>query len=335
MNRERIQQLAFRRGFNRFRVASVEHGVGIGNYDRYLSKGRHGTMSWMVRSRPPRVDCRSLLPSAQSVIVLGVDYRHPIPEKPSGLVGRVSCYAWGRDYHNLIGKRLRSLCKELKALEPTIETYFGVDSRPFIERAWAERAGMGFVGKNCMIISPADSSYFFLGMILINRQLPIDRPITKDHCGRCRRCLDRCPTNAFVGERELDSRKCISYLTIEHKGDIPQQYWSGIGNWLFGCDVCQEVCPHNHRLLLSQHPDLAPRPKHAWVDLEWLFRAADSEILEEFTGTPLRRTGVERLRRNAAVTLSNVKDPTAKGFAQQIYPKVSPMVQRHLQWSLS
>ena len=170
-------------------------------------------------------------------------------------------------------------------------------------------------------------------MLLINKELPVDKPLTKDHCGRCQRCLDVCPTNAFTGPFQLDSRKCISYLTIEHPTDIPEQYRSQIGEWLFGCDLCQEVCPHNHRMLLSKHPDLAPRPRHAWVDLPWLLRAPEQEILEEFTGTPLRRSGVERLRRNAAVVLGNSKQPEAGKIARSVYGSVSPMVQRHLKWA--
>jgi epoxyqueuosine reductase len=328
-----LKEKALQRGFNRFRVTSVTSGLGIEHYDKYLSKGHHGSMGWMVRSRPPRADVRKLLPTAKSMIVLGLDYRHPIPVRPEGMYGRVSCYAWGRDYHNLIGKRLRSLSKELRLMDPTLEMYWGVDSRPFIERAWAQKAGLGYLGKNCMIISPADSSYFFLAMILINKELQPDQPIIRDHCGKCSRCIDICPTNAFIDSYQLDSRRCISYLTIEHPTDIPQVYRDKIGDWVFGCDLCQEVCPHNHKMLLSKHSDLAPRPQHAWIDLRWLLTAPDDEINDRFIGTPLRRSGPERLRRNAAVVLGNYKTNEAFELAKCAWKNSSPMVKRHLEWA--
>lgn len=298
-------ELAREFGFNRVKIAPAYSQVGIEHYDRFLSKGFHGTMSWMVRSRPPRADLRQLLPDAKSVVVLGLDYRHPRPPKPEYMSGRVSCYAWGRDYHKIIGKQLRNFTKRLQSINPEISTYWGVDSRPLIERAWAQEAGLGFLGKNCHIISPAESSYFFLAVMLINQTLEPDKPIVKDHCGRCSRCLDLCPTAAFINPYQLDSRRCISYLTIEYDGVIAPELAKKMGDWVFGCDICQDVCPHNHKELLSKHPDLAPRPKHAWLDLEWLFRADEQEILDELAGTPLRRAGVDRLRRNAAVCLSN------------------------------
>lgn len=305
MKRAQIISLAEEFGFNRVKIAPAFTQVGIEHYDQFLSQGFHGTMSWMVRSRPPRANIRQLLPDAQSVVVLGLDYRHPRPAKPDYLAGRVSCYAWGRDYHKIIGKQLRKFGKKLQNIDPTINTYWGVDSRPLIERAWAQEAGLGFLGKNCHIISPAQSSYFFLAVMLINQKLEPDAPIQKDHCGRCTRCLDACPTDAFINPYQMDSRKCISYLTIEYDGVIEPELARKMGDWVFGCDVCQDVCPHNHKLLLSKHPDLAPRPKHAWLDLEWLLRANETEILDELAGTPLRRTGVKRLRRNAVICLSN------------------------------
>lgn len=305
MKREEIISLAGEFGFNRVKIAPAYTQPGIEHYDRFLSQGFHGTMSWMVRSRPPRANIRQLLPDAQSVIVLGLDYRHPRPPRPDYLAGRVSCYAWGRDYHKIIGKQLRDFGKLLQAKDPECKTYGGVDSRPLIERAWAQEAGLGFLGKNCQIISPADSSFYFLAVMLINQKLEPDLPIQKDHCGRCNLCLKACPTNAFIAPYQMDARRCISYLTIEYDGVVEEEMAKQMGDWIFGCDVCQDVCPHNHKALLSKHPELAPRPKHAWLDLEWLFRASEQEVLDELAGTPLRRTGVERLRRNAAISLSN------------------------------
>ena len=305
-------------GFTRVQFAKAQTNVALDEYDRFLANGFHGDMKWMVGSRPPRANIRELLPSIQTVVVLGVDYWHPRPPKPKGVVGKVSCYAWGRDYHKIINNKLKKLSKHLGNKCPELEGYWTVDSRPVIERGWAQQSGLGFVGKNTMIISPADSSYFFLATLLLNIPLAPDRPIERNHCGRCRRCLDKCPTDAFVDAFRLDARKCISYLTIEHKGVIDPHLANKMGDWLFGCDVCQDVCPHNHRKQLSENPDLAPRPKMAWLDLEWLCKSSKSEVLERLAGMPLRRTGVERLRRNAVVVLHNTASAEAKELLQWV-----------------
>jgi epoxyqueuosine reductase len=262
----------------------------------------------------------------QTVVVLGVDYWHPRPPKPSeGLLGKVSCYAWGRDYHKIINNKLKKLARKLKDMDESLEGYWTVDSRPVIERGWAEKSGLGFVGKNTMIISPANSSYFFLATLLINVAVESDAPIAHNHCGRCTRCLDMCPTEAFVDAFRLDARKCISYLTIEHKGVIERSLAEKMQDWLFGCDVCQDVCPHNHRKLLSDNPDLAPKPQMAWMDLEWLCKSKENDVLDRLAGMPLRRTGVERLRRNAVVTLHNSKQSEAATLLKwlRIYAKES------------
>ena len=321
MSRDILHVLAKEEGFSRLKIARVGESPGIEHYDRFLEKELHASMGWMKRSRSPRANPSLLLPSAKSLIVLGVDYFFPVPPKPQGLVGRVSRYAWGKDYHKRIGKRLLRLCKKMKEIDSSFEFYFGVDSRPFIERAWAELAGMGFVGKNAMLISPADSSFFFLGMILCNAEFEPDIPITKDHCGKCQRCLVSCPTDAFLANAQLDARRCISYLTIEHKQIIPDALKEKMGHWLFGCDVCQDVCPHNHRPAPAVLQDFAPR--HAWVDLIWLLEAEPEEIHSHFAGSPVRRAGVVGLKRNAAICLGNLGDssviPTLKKYTQSQY----------------
>lgn len=332
--RNRLEAETRALGFTRFKVASLANpAVGIDAYDSFLSKGHHGDMQWMVRSRPPRANVLKLLPDARSIVVLGIDYWHPRPPKPDGFFGKVSRYAWGRDYHNLIGKRLRSMCRKLERNNPGLRLYFGVDSRPFIERAWAELAGIGFVGKNTMVISPSDSSYFFLAMLLVNQDIEPDTPILRDHCGQCTRCLTACPTDAFVAPFQLDARRCISYWTIEHKGDIPEQYRTKVGDWIFGCDECQEVCPHNHHPLLSTERDLSPRPNQAWVDLEWLLRASDNEILKKFEGSPLRRAGPRRLKRNSIIALANHKNMDSLYLIKDYLDHKDLMLRRHAQWA--
>ena len=303
--KERVQQKAADIGFNRLRVGTVERSVALKHYDRFLSKGYHGTMDWMVRSRPPRANIYELLPSAQSIIVVGLDYWHPRPEKPNGLHGKVSCYAWGRDYHKIITKKLQQLAQSLRECDQGLEAYWTVDSRPVIERGWAEQTGLGFLGKNTMIISPGESSFFFLGTLIVNRDLEPDRAISLNHCGKCTRCLDRCPTNAFVAPFQMDARQCISYLTIEYDGIIEPKLATQMQDWILGCDVCQDVCPHNHRKWLSKHAELAPRQDHAWVDLQWLLESSETKILDHFAGSPIRRAGIQKLRRNAVIAWLN------------------------------
>ena len=266
--------------------------------------------------------------------MLAVDYAWPRPPDPGGLTGKVSAYAWGRDYHNLLSKRLRRLARELREEAPGVEGYWGVDSRPLIERAWAEKAGMGFVGKNCCIIRPGQTSYMFLGMILLSEAIPPDRPYLRDHCGRCRRCLDACPTNAFVAARQLDARRCISYLTIEHKGAFPLDLRAGIGRWVFGCDLCQEVCPHNHKLRPGAHEDFTPRGDNAWLDLEWLLTTAPETIRAHFQGSPIKRPGPSGLKRNAAIVLGNLGDPAARPALLSQENSPDDGVRESVRWAL-
>ena len=307
---QRVRDLAASFGFDEVRFAAVDPPAGIDAYDRFIAEDRHGDMGWMERSRGPRADPRMLLPDARSVIVLGLNYAHPPPPDPGGLTGRVASYAWGRDYHNHIGKRLQRLTRDLRAAIPGLETYAGVDSRPLIERAWAQASGLGFIGKNAMAILPGKSSYFFLAAILVNIDLEPDSPMS-EHCGSCQRCLIGCPTQAFTAPAELDARRCISYLTIEYKGIIPDTLKPKMGRWVFGCDVCQDVCPHNPRQPHPIHDDFAPRADHAWPDLPGLMDATDAELGRRFVGSPIRRAGADGLRRNAAIALGNIGDRAA------------------------
>lgn len=307
----RIREEAAKYGFDEVRFAAVDPVPGIDDYDRFLDKGMNGTMEWMKNSRDPRADPRLLLPSVQTVVVLGMQYRHRRPPDPGGLTGKVACYAWGRDYHNLIGKRLQRMSRNLRANLSGLETYAGVDSRPIIERAWAQQSGMGFLGKNALAILPGKSSYLFLACMLINVQIAPTRSL-RDHCGTCRRCLDKCPTSAFIGPGQLDARRCISYLTIEHKGPIAEPLMAQTGRWFFGCDDCQDVCPHNPVEPPPAQDDFAPRPGHAWIDLEWVLNTPDDNLIAHFRGSPIRRPGPNGLKRNAAIVMGNMADPSAR-----------------------
>lgn len=308
--RERARTL----GFTRVRFTSIpDRAPGLARYDAFLARGHHASMEWMRRGRDARADPAALVPSGRAAVALGIEYGGCRPPDPGGLTGQVARYAWGRDYHNVVGKRVRKLVKALA--REGVRAYGGVDSRPLIERAWAEAAGLAYVGRNCCAIVPGQGSWLFLAVILVDAHLPADPPLPglSRHCGSCRRCLDTCPTDAFVDSGQLDARRCIAYWTIEHRGTIDADLGSSFGRWVFGCDVCQEVCPHNHAPRTDIEAAFQPLPDRAWLDLEWVLDTAPDRLEAAFQGSPLRRPGAQGLKRNAALVLGNMGDPAARG----------------------
>ncbi len=329
--RSTLEAEARRLGFGRVRVARAGPPPGFARYDEFLAAGHHASMGWLETSRDVRGDPERLLPGARSVVVLAMDYARPAPPDPGGLTGRVACYAWGRDYHALIGLRVRHLRRALEAAFPGLRTWGGVDSGPAWERGWAEAAGLGFSGKNGMAIVPSEGSLFFLATLLLTEELAPDTPVG-DHCGKCRRCLDACPTGALLDGGGMDAARCISYLTIEHDGAIPEPLRPALGRWLFGCDDCQVACPHQHA---ARHPvpaDFAPR--HAWLPLPAILEASDRALLDTFEGTPIRRAAPHRLRRNAAVVLGNIGDPAARPALERARASSDGTLAEHAGWAL-
>ena len=299
---------------------------GIAHYDAFLDAGHHAGMDWMVRGRAPRADPAGRVPGGLSAVALGIEYGGPRPPDPGGLTGRVARYAWGRDYHNVAGKRVRKLVKELT--RRGVRAYGGVDSRPLIERAWAERAGLAYLGRNCCAIVPGQGSWLFLAVILVDVALPPDPPLPglERHCGACRRCLDACPTDAFVESGRLDARRCISYWTIEHHGTIDSDLGSGFGRWVFGCDDCQDVCPHNHAPRTPVEAAFEPLPGRAWLDLEWVIDTPADAIESALQGSPIRRPGAQGLQRNACIVLGNLADPAARAVLKRAVARPDPVV---------
>jgi epoxyqueuosine reductase len=309
--RRTIEGEAARHGFSDLRVARADASLHAARFDAMLDEGRHGEMEWLRESRDVRLDPRLHRPGARSVVVLAFRYGQAPPTDPGGLTGRVASYAWGRDYHNLLGLRLKHLAAALNARHPGLVVWHGVDSGPSWDRGWAEAAGLGYAGRNGMMVLPGDTSFYFVALLYLSAELAPDAPLG-DHCGRCRRCVERCPTGALPGDGSLDARRCISYLTIEHRGEIARELWPLMGRWIFGCDDCQEVCPH---VRADRHVPGLPadfRPRFAWVPLPALLQADDRAILDTFEGTPLRRAGPARLRRNAAIVLGNIGTPEAR-----------------------
>ncbi len=331
-----IEVEAGRLGFGHLRVAAVRDGAEpcprITYLDGWLAAGRQADMQWLARGRDVRADPRrhpSSTGPLRSAVVLALEHHHRRPPDPGGLTGQVARYAWGRDYHNLVGKRLRKLLRRLRGAG--IACWGGVDTAPIFERAWAAEAGLGFTGKSAVQIWPARGSWMFLAVIFTDRALRPDTPLG-DHCGRCRRCLEGCPTEAFAGPYQLDARACIAYWTIEARGSIPEALRPHFGRWVFGCDLCQEVCPHNAKPPDPEEDDLLPR--NAWLDLEWVLRASDEAIERRFRGTPLRRPGPEGLRRNACVVLGNLGLAEAGPALRAAADGGSPLVAEHARWAL-
>lgn len=300
----RAESLGFARvGVARAEPLSVE-GERLG---AWLDAGRHGEMRWMEETREVRIDPGhpGMLPGVRSVVVLVLPYARAVDERIGPSPGRVARYARGRDYHNVIGKRLRKLSTFLR--ESGYEARASVDSMPVFERAWAQRAGVGFVGKNCCVIVPGLGSHVFLACLLTTADLPADAPM-KERCGSCTLCLTACPTEAFVAPREMDARRCISYLTIEQRGEVAESDRPRLGDWLFGCDVCQDVCPYNR--VPKTVESTAPFAADPRLDVEAasLLSMDDARFRVWSEGSPLRRPGRAGLARNAAYVLGNVGD---------------------------
>ena len=302
---ERLRTAGSAEGFARVGVAQARRlDEDSEHLDAWLAAGRQGGMGWMERTAEVRKDPRhpKMLAGARSVVVLVAPYRRrtafagPAP-------ARVAKYAHGRDYHNVLTKKARRLSKLL-----TDEGYpsrVAVDSKPVFERAWAERAGVGFVGKNCCLIVPGLGSHVLLACIVTAAPLAPDAPMER-RCGDCSLCLTACPTRAFLDARTLDARRCISYLTIEHRGPIPEAYRDGIGEWMFGCDVCQDVCPYNQSARQDAGME-AFEPGRRWNELEAsdFLRMDEARFSAWAEGSALKRARREGLARNAALVLGN------------------------------
>ncbi len=319
-----VRRLALEAGFDEVGIAPAGP-VGRAEEARaWLAAGRHGEMSYLDRHRELRVDPCKLLPGARSVIVVAHQYRQARDERTgqdggprpmeragsSGPRGRIARYAWGRDYHRVMRRKLMALADALRAAigEP-FETRVCVDTAPIIEREAGAAAGVGWIGKNTLLIHPRLGSFFFLGEIITTLELP-PSPVVTDHCGSCRRCLDACPTGALDAPYRMDARRCIAYLTIEHRGPVPADLQPLMGDWVYGCDVCQDVCPFNAKAPPTREPayelndghPLPPRPPLN-VLKEWTAEQHAAQL----AGSAMKRATADMLRRNAAIAARNAR----------------------------
>lgn len=301
---ERIKTYATEHYFDACGIASASHSGNETHLTDWLDRGFHADMNWMERTREQRNDVQQKLPGTRSVIVLAKNYFTPRPEAPDVPHGKISRYAWGRDYHRALRKPLIRLAKYAESLAPGTETYSSIDTGPVLERTWAARAGIGSIGKNSLALRRDMGSWFFLATILTTLEVKADAPAV-DICGTCTACLDACPTKAIVSPGVVDSNRCISYQTIENRGEIPEHLHASHGDWIYGCDICQEACPWNRFETPTSEQDFHPRPDHANPPLEYFADMNEEQFMTEFEGTPIRRTGHKGLQRNAAIVTQN------------------------------
>lgn len=299
-----LKQRAAALGFSRVGIVALERNPHAAELDRWLANGHAGTMTYLNRQAEKRKDPRGIMPGAKTAIVTLTNYFHGwrAPGPRSG--AHVAQYAWSADYHDVLGERLERLAAALRELIPGAATRCYVDAGPVPERELAQLAGLGWIGKNMMLINPEIGSFTFIGVVLTDAGLEPDTPFEADRCGTCTRCLDACPTQAFVGPRDLDARACISYLTIEHRGRFTDEQQARLGDWIFGCDVCQDVCPWNVSFAqATADPGFAVRDDVAEPDVQQLAMMTDENFDTRYGGTPFTRPGARGMRRNAAAVL--------------------------------
>jgi len=332
-----IRRRALELGFDAAGIAEVAPLEAQGRYEAWLAAGRHGEMQYLASPahRGRRADPGRLLPDVRSVVCVALCHEPGRDDARDRRLGRIARYAAGEDYHLLMRERLGTLARAIEGqFLPGSRALWYSDTGAILERGWAERAGLGWIGKHSGLLSERLGSWFLLGEVLVDRALPGDPPLAREHCGTCRRCLDACPTGAIVAPYQLDARLCISYLTIELKGPIPVALRSRVGDWVFGCDVCQDVCPWNRFAPPARDARLHARTLDGWT-LERFLALDDRTFSVLFAGSPIRRAHREGFVRNVCVALGNRGEPRAvPALARALAWDASPIVRGHAAWAL-
>ena len=304
-----LEEVLKQEGFENFGFAELSTPVSIDLYEEWLNKGYQGEMAYLSRHLPEKRDPQKLLNKARMAIVVTMNYvphPHPVSPWPLSPSTQIASYARGRDYHHFLKEKLERVIDELKAQYPTEEFRSFTDSSPVLERDLAKKAGLGWIGKNTCLLNRQTGSLFLIAEIYTTLLLPIAARIeSPDHCGTCTRCLDACPTGALISPRELDARKCISYLTIESREVPPLELRKQIGDWYFGCDICQNVCPWNIKFHGTEALKTESNDQDLAQDLRWILTSSNRALEKAFIGTPLTRAGGFGLKRNALVVAAN------------------------------
>jgi epoxyqueuosine reductase len=305
---KKIKERAFEIGFDKIGIVPAEPLIDEKEHlFKWLKKGFHGEMRWMEREPEKRTDPRILLPGARSVIVVALNYFTPHEHQNSAGKGKVSRYAWGDDYHDVVTEKLRELLFFIRQEVPNSAGKICVDTAPIMDKAWAVRAGIGWLGKHSNVISKDIGSWFFIGEVLLNLELEYDSERIEDHCGTCTACLDACPTDAIVAPYVVDSNRCISYATIESRThELPDEIVENLNDWLYGCDICQDVCPWNRFEKPTEEARFEPRPDNVSVDLNNIIDMEHEEYVVKFRRSAMKRAKLTGLKRNAEAIKSKV-----------------------------
>jgi epoxyqueuosine reductase len=331
----RIKEQARELGFSLSGVTPAVSPPGAERLDEWLARGYAGQMHYLSDRREAYADPRHVLDGVRSIVMLAADYRTAEPISAGPGQGRISRYAWGSaDYHDVIHERLERLADCLRDWRPGAIVRGVVDTAPLLEREFAQLAGLGWIGKHTLLINRDRGSWFFLAALLTDVELEYDQPFETDHCGTCRACLDACPTGAFPQAYVLDATRCISYLTIELREAIPFELRTGLGEWLFGCDVCQEVCPWNSHAPPAKQEEFEPLPANNPLELAALFDLDEAAFRARFRPTPLWRPRRRGLLRNAAIVLGNRPTSTALTALRSGLGDVEPLVRGACAWAL-
>ncbi|MDG2223041.1 MAG: tRNA epoxyqueuosine(34) reductase QueG [Rubripirellula sp.] len=330
--RQVLQDQARELGFEQFAVAPAVESAGYSNLLRWIDAGYAAEMDYFRNRQDAYRHPDSVLPGVRSIIVLTLPYAAATESLLEVGEGRIARYVWDHDdYHDIIHPKLKKLCRVIRESGTEASARGVVDTAPLMEREIAQLAGLGWRGKNTLLINKHQGSYFFLACVLTNLELPIDSPHSSSHCGTCTACLDACPTNAFPQAGVLDASRCISYLTIEHRESIPAELRDGIGDWLFGCDVCQQVCPWNRRPSRFAERPAMPLDR---ISLRELFDLDDETFRERFRKTPLWRARRRGILRNAAIVLGNSGDQQSRAALQKGCHDEEALIREACQWAL-
>lgn len=338
ISRDEVKARAAAAGFDVCGIAPVGAFPELEFLKEWISRDFHGEMAYMARTAERRADVRAVLPSAKAVIMLGTVYNADRPYSTKTTdpgEAAIARYAWGDDYHEVIDARMRQLIDALREIAGPFEHRAYVDTGPVQERVYARYAGLGWIGKNTCLINRDLGSWLFLSAIICDLAVEADTPAL-DHCGRCTLCIEACPTGAITAPYQLDSRRCLSYLTIENKVEIPGEYRDAVGAHAYGCDICQDVCPWNRKAATTGDLPWQPREGLDRPRLLDLWNRSDSDLRALLKGSPMKRAGVRRLRRNLAVAIGNSGDPSAAAELERSNEETSgdPLVRTHVAWAV-
>jgi epoxyqueuosine reductase len=303
---DEIKKQALREGFHKVGVVRAERlDAEAPRLKEWLARGHHGEMAWMARDVEKRLNPLEIFPQARSIVVVALNYYTPAQHEENSNTGKVSRYAWGDDYHDVLKTKLESLLSWIRERVPEAAGKICVDIQPVMDKAWAVRAGIGWLGKHSNVITQEFGSWVFIGELLLNLELDADAEVSEDHCGTCTLCIDACPTQAITEPYVVDSNRCISYATIELRTpELPESIQQGLSGWLYGCDICQDVCPWNRFEAATEEPRFAPREGNVNADLGAVLELTPETYAARFRGSAMKRAKLHALQRNARALLS-------------------------------